>query len=232
MAQLSIQDVYNLLIKNGASSSEAAHLAAISTFESDGGTHADSTVINNSTTDYSVGLFQINFKSGNFNASDPLSSTRTIGDATYTPPLLLANLDLQAKAAIDLLRANHDVYYPTWSVAKPSGQFISQITNMANALLGNNPTTPGSPGTGGGNQGGGSGGGSGSSGSGQPSSGGGVAGAVNDTILSNLAGPWVMVTAVGLLILGLLLWKGRDATNAVKIAAQKGVGTAAVAAVT
>jgi hypothetical protein len=138
---LNVNQVYQLLLNNGASQTEAANLAGISVWEAGGGNpNAINPLALNNTTgslplgkaDYSIGLFQYNFAiPGIFNFSNPNASSR----GGYTPPDLLGSLDAQAQAALNLLRSNGGRLYPTWSTAAPTAHLAS-IQGYANQLIG------------------------------------------------------------------------------------------------
>jgi hypothetical protein len=102
---LSRQSVFNLVRQNGGTPSEAGLLTAIS-FGPPGGIPESSgnpTVINDTpaTGDYSVGLWQINFRGG---INQPVSPTRTIGGITYSIAQIQQDLNAQAQAALAILR--------------------------------------------------------------------------------------------------------------------------------
>lgn len=102
---LSRSQVYNLVVQNGGNPNEAGLLTAIA-FGAPGAipeSSGNSTIINNnsSTGDYSVGLWQINFRSGVGGAINP---TRTLGGVTYTISQIQNDVDNQAKAALAILR--------------------------------------------------------------------------------------------------------------------------------
>lgn len=132
VGNLNINQVFNLLLRNGATQREAATLAGISVWEAGGGNpnSINPLAINNnaSTMDYSVGLFQYNFRAGNFNSSNPMASTR----GGYTPGDLLGNLDVQAQSALALLRGSASGFgnWTTYNAHYASIQgFVNQLLN-------------------------------------------------------------------------------------------------------
>lgn len=132
VGNLNINQVFNLLLRNGATQREAATLAGISVWEAGGGNpnSINPLAINNnaSTMDYSVGLFQYNFRAGNFNSSNPMASTR----GGYTPGDLLGNLDVQAQSALALLRGSASGFgnWTTYNAHFASIQgFVNQLLN-------------------------------------------------------------------------------------------------------
>lgn len=131
---MTIQDVFNLLKRNGATNTEAANLAGISVFEAGGGNpqsiNPQALNDNARTQDYSVGLFQFNFRAGNFNPSNPLSSTR----GGYSASQLLGDVNAQAQSALSLLRGSASGYrnWTTWIADQ------LKIQNYASQLLGGN----------------------------------------------------------------------------------------------
>lgn len=150
---MNVQQVYQLLLNNGATQTEAATLAGISVWEAGGGNpnQINPQALNNnaSTGDYSVGLFQYNFRAGNFNAANPMASTR----GGYTPGQLLSDLNAQAQSALNLLRTSPSGFrnWTTYTAHLPSIQgFISQLLGTSQPNSGGvtdvQPDT--SPGTG------------------------------------------------------------------------------------
>lgn len=142
VANLNIGQVYNLLLRNGATQNEAANLAGISVWEAGGGNpnSINPTAVNDnaSTMDYSVGLFQYNFRAGNFVPSNPMASTR----GGYTPGDLLGSLDAQAKSALALLRGSVSGFR-NWTTYTAH---FSSIQNFVNQLLnGGGPTVTDTP---------------------------------------------------------------------------------------
>src|SRR5215469_7849120 len=133
---LNINQVFNLLQRNGATPTEAATLAGISVWEAGGGNPnaINPEAFNKVSPDYSVGLFQYNFRAGNFNPSNPMASTR----GGFTPGDLLGSLDAQAQSAIALLRSVNGNYSPTWSTYRPH---LSSIQGFVNQLLNGGGTT-------------------------------------------------------------------------------------------
>lgn len=131
IGNLNINQVYNLLLRNGATNREAATLAGISVWEAGGGNPnaINPLAINNNaaTMDYSVGLFQYNFRAGNFNSSNPMASTR----GGYTPGDLLGNLDVQAQSALALLRGSASGF-ANWTTYNAH---FSSIQSYVNQLL-------------------------------------------------------------------------------------------------
>jgi hypothetical protein len=113
---LNINQVFNLLLQNGATTVEAANLAAISVWEAGNGdpNHINPSALNPNlgTGDYSVGLFQYNFApgAGNYNAANPNESTR----GGVTPNILLGDLNVQAQSALQLLRSSPS-HYSNWT---------------------------------------------------------------------------------------------------------------------
>ena len=136
---LNVNQVFNLLRNNGATPNEAATLAGISVFEAGGGNPnaINPNAINDNarTQDFSVGLFQFNFRAGNFNPSNPMESTR----GGYTPGDLLGNLNAQAQSAIALLRGSASGFH-NWTTFDA---YRIQIQNFANQLLGGANVTGG-----------------------------------------------------------------------------------------
>jgi len=101
---LNRSQVYSLVTSNGGSPSEAGLLTAIA-FGAPGGpaeSSGNQTVINDNprTGDYSVGIWQINFRGSN----GVVSPTRTVGGTTYTVAGLQGDINAQAQAALSLLR--------------------------------------------------------------------------------------------------------------------------------
>lgn len=129
---MNVQQVYQLLLNNGANQSEAATLAGISVWEAGGGNPnaINSQALNPNPPDYSVGLFQYNFyyPSG-FNASNPMSSTRN----GYSAGQLFNDVNAQAQSAIALLRGTGHNYATQWSTFLPH---FSSIQGYVNQLLG------------------------------------------------------------------------------------------------
>jgi len=110
---LNINQVYQLLLNNGANQNEAATLAGISVWEAGGGNpnSINPQALNPNwqpppigTNDYSVGLFQYNFApgAGNFNYSNPMLSTR----GGFSAQQLMGDVNAQAQAALALLRGS------------------------------------------------------------------------------------------------------------------------------
>lgn len=128
---LNVHQVYQLLLNNGANQSEAATLAGISVWEAGGGNpnNINPAAINPVAPDYSVGLFQYNFRyPGGFNASNPLASTR----GGYSAQELLDSLNAQAQSALALLRGSGHNYASQWSTYTPH---LSSIQGYVNQLL-------------------------------------------------------------------------------------------------
>ena len=130
---LNVNQVYQLLLDNGADRQTAAYLAGISVYEAGGGNPnaINPAALNNNagTNDYSVGLFQYNFRSGNgFNPSNPLQSTRN----GYTAYQLLSDLNAQAQSAISMMGSNLTGIsnWSTWTAYK------NQIQAIAMQLMG------------------------------------------------------------------------------------------------
>jgi hypothetical protein len=129
---LNVNQVYNLLLQNGATNQEAANLAGIATWEAGGGNPnaINSQAINPNAPDYSVGLFQYNFRyPPGFNAGNPLASTR----GGFSANQLLGDLNAQAQSALALLRGSGHNYATQWSVWTPH---FANIQSIASQLLG------------------------------------------------------------------------------------------------
>lgn len=144
LGNLNVNQVYQLLLNNGASQTEAATLAGISVWEAGGGNpnQINPNAINNNaaTQDYSVGLFQYNFRAGQFNPSNPMASTR----GGYTPGDLLQSLNAQAQSALSLLRGSVSGYrnWTTYTAHFSSIQgFISQLLGTSEAQPGGTTDT-------------------------------------------------------------------------------------------
>lgn len=129
-SSLNVRQVYQLLLNNGANQSEAATLAGISVWEAGGGNpnNINPAAINPVSPDYSVGLFQYNFRAGVFNAINPLASTR----GGFSAQELLDSLNAQAQSALALLRGSQSGYY-NWTTYKAH---FSSIQGYINQLLG------------------------------------------------------------------------------------------------
>jgi len=129
---LNVNQVYQLLLNNGANQNEAATLAGISVWEAGGGNpnSINPLALNNnaSTQDYSVGLFQYNFRAGNFIPNNPMASTR----GGYTPGDLLGSLDAQAQSALSLLRGSQSGFR-NWTTYNAH---FGSIQSYVNQLLG------------------------------------------------------------------------------------------------
>jgi hypothetical protein len=138
IGNLNINQVFNLLLRNGANAKEAATLAGISVWEAGGGNPNSINPLalndNANTQDYSVGLFQYNFRAGNFNIGNPMASTR----GGFTPGDLLGNLDVQAKSALALLRGSASGY-GNWTTYNAH---FSSIQGFVNQLLNGGITSP------------------------------------------------------------------------------------------
>lgn len=155
---LTRSQVFSLVQNNGGSPSEAGLLTAIA-FGPPGGTAESSgnpTVINDtpSTGDYSVGLWQINFRGG---VNMPVASSRTLGGVSYTPSGLQQDLNAQAQAALSILRGTGglwDKLSVQWGAfrANPAGvsAYAQTLTNQLSGTSDTVPTTTTVPGTEGG----------------------------------------------------------------------------------
>lgn len=118
--------VYQLLLNNGADRQTAAYLAGISVWEAGGGNPnaINPTALNPVAPDYSVGLFQYNFRyPGGFNPSNPLASTRN----GWSAGQLLGDLNAQAQSAIAMMGNNLAGIsnWSTWAAHKASIQAIA-----------------------------------------------------------------------------------------------------------
>lgn len=133
---LNVNQVYNLLLNNGANNQEAATLAGISVWEAGGGNpnSINPNAVNPVAPDYSVGLFQYNFRyPPGFNAGNPLSSTR----GGYSAGELLDSLNAQAQSALALLRGSGHNYATQWSTYIPH---LQSIQGYVNQLIGGGTT--------------------------------------------------------------------------------------------
>lgn len=129
---LNVNQVFSLLQRNGATPQEAATLAGISVWEAGGGNPnaINPQALNPVAPDYSIGLFQYNFRyPGGFNASNPMASTR----GGYSAQELMDSIDAQAQSALALLRGSGHNYATQWSTYLPHLQsiqgFVSQLLN-------------------------------------------------------------------------------------------------------
>lgn len=135
---LSREQTFGLVTQNGGSPQEAGLLTAIA-FGPPGGVAESSgnpTVINDNpkTGDYSVGLWQINFRTGINGGVNP---TRTLGGVTYTVSQLQNDLNAQAQAALTILRGTGmrtSALSTQWGSFRlnPSGvlAYAQQLTNQ------------------------------------------------------------------------------------------------------
>lgn len=129
---LNVHQVYQLLLNNGANQQEAATLSGISVWEAGGGNpnNINPQALNPIAPDYSVGLFQYNFRyPGGFNAANPMASTRN----GYSAQQLMDSLNAQAQSALALLRGSGHNYATQWSTYLPH---LSSIQGYINQLLG------------------------------------------------------------------------------------------------
>lgn len=225
MTQYNLQQVYQLLLNNGATQIEAATLAGLARWESG----FNSSSLNPVAPDYSVGLFQYNFRAGVFNANNPGASTR----GGYTASAMLASPDQQASAAIALLRSLGGNWSSTagWRAdVIHSAAITSDIANLVGS------GTPGTPVPGGDSSGGSQSGGGGSSdGSSSGSSGGSSSGSnpattfltdVGSGFIGQISGPLVLTLGGVFVFLGFVMWKGAATVKVVN----QGVKTSALAA--
>lgn len=144
---LTRQQVFNLVRGNGGSPGEAGLLTAIS-FGPPGGTgeslNGNPTVINDtpSTGDYSVGLWQINFRGG---INQPVSPTRAIGGVTYSISQLQQDLGAQARAALAILRGTQGSWSALstqWGAFRQNPSGVSSYgQQLSSQLTGNEPTS-------------------------------------------------------------------------------------------
>lgn len=134
---MNINQVYQLLLNNGANQQEAATLAGISVWEAGGGNpnSINPQAKNPVAPDYSIGLFQYNFRyPGGFNPSNPMASTR----GGYSAQQLMDDVNAQAQSALALLRGSGHNYATQWSTYIPH---LSSIQNFVSQLLnGQGPT--------------------------------------------------------------------------------------------
>jgi hypothetical protein len=124
---MNVQQVYQLLLNNGATQQEAATLAGISVWEAGGGNPnaINPQALNPQAPDYSVGLFQYNFRAGNFIPSNPTASTR--GGFSVTD--LLGSVDAQAQSALALLRGSTSGFR-NWTTYGAHFQSIQQYVQQ------------------------------------------------------------------------------------------------------